>query len=130
MVSGEGIGSGIRGYKDLEVWQVARRLVRECYRLSRGFPDDERFGLTNQLRRSAVSIPSNIAEGQGRGSSKASWNFLWIANGALAELETQVLQANDLEFVAEDRALGVLEMIGQIGRLLTGLRHSVAQKLS
>ncbi|MEJ7595251.1 MAG: four helix bundle protein, partial [Planctomycetaceae bacterium] len=81
----------IRGFKDLEVWQVAMRLVRECYVLTRAFPDTERFGLTNQLRRASVSIPSNIAEGRGRGSPRSFLKYLWIANGSLAEVETQVL---------------------------------------
>lgn len=71
--------SEIRGFKDLDVWQVSMRLVRVCYDLTKGFPESERFGLTNQLRRSAVSVPSNIAEGHGRGSPKSFLQFLWIA---------------------------------------------------
>jgi four helix bundle protein len=115
----------IRGFKDLEVWQVAMLLVQTCYELSRAFPDSEKFGLKNQLRRSAVSVPSNIAEGHGRGSPKSFLQFLWIANGSLAELETQVLLAVDLCFVDGETATKCLELIGQTGRMLTGLRRSV-----
>lgn len=119
----------IRGFKDLEVWQVAMRLVQACYELSRAFPDSEKFGLTNQLRRSAVSVPSNIAEGHGRGSPKSFLQFLWIANGSLAELETQVLLAVDLGFVDGETATKCLELIGQTGRMLTGLRRSVEKSV-
>ena len=119
----------IRGFKDLEVWQVAMRHVGECYHVSRSFPDSERFGLTNQLRRSAVSVPSNISEGHGRGSPKSFLNFLWIANGSLAELETQVLLSIDLGFVSTSDASATLDLIGQVGRMLTGLRHAVEKTL-
>lgn len=122
-------GSGFKSFKDLEVWQVARLLVRDCYKLSAAFPPDERFGLTNQLRRSAVSVVSNIAEGQGRGSAKAFMNFLWIANGSLTELETQVLLAVDLEFVSTAQTQVVVDTIQQVGRMLTGLRRTVAKNL-
>ena len=121
--------SEIRGFKDLEVWQVSMRLVRVCYDLTKGFPESERFGLTNQLRRSAVSVPSNIAEGHGRGSPKSFLQFLWIANGSLAELETQVLLAVDLQFVASDRAAESIELVRQVGRMLTGLRRSIEKSL-
>ncbi len=119
----------IRGFKDLEVWQVAMRLVRECYVLTRAFPDTERFGLTNQLRRASVSIPSNIAEGHGRGSPKSFLQYLWIANGSLAEVETQVLLSIDLEFIGENEALSVIDLTQQVGRMLTGLRRSIESQL-
>ena len=119
----------IRGFKDLEVWQVAMKLVRECYQLTILFPDTERFGLTNQLRRAAVSIPSNIAEGHGRGTPKSFLNFLWIANGSLAEVETQILLAVDLKFVSSAQASGILALIPQVGRMLTGLRRAVEKTL-
>ena len=119
----------IRGFKDLEVWQVAMQLVRECYHLTAGFPDSERFGLTNQLRRAAVSVPSNIAEGHGRGSPKNFLNFLWIANGSLAVLETQVLLAVELKFVSAIQTEHVLSLAQQVGRMLTGLRRSIENTL-
>jgi four helix bundle protein len=118
----------VRGFKDLEVWQVAMKLVSTCYRLTSAFPDAERYGLTNQLRRSAVSIPSNIAEGQVRGTPKSFLNFLWIANGSLAELETQVLIAVDLGFVQREQADSCLELADRVGRMLTGLRRSIQSR--
>ena len=128
MTSRESRGE-IRGFKDLEVWQVAMQLVRECYHLTGLFPDSERFGLTNQLRRAAVSVPSNIAEGHGRGSPKNFLNFLWIANGSLAELETQVLLAVELKFVSAVQTEQVLSLAQQVGRMLTGLRRSIENTL-
>lgn len=129
LVGQEHVRGDIRGFKDLEVWQVAMHLVRDCYQLSDRFPASEKFGLTNQLRRSAVSVPSNIAEGQGRGSPRSFLQFIWIANGSLAELETQVLLAVDLEFVRIDEAEKCLVQIGQVGRMLTGLRRSIEKSV-
>lgn len=103
--------------------------VRECYVLSRAFPDSQKFGLTNQLRRSAVSVPSNIAEGHGRGSPRSFLQFLWIANASLAELETQILLAVDLGFVDSETATKCLELIGQTGRMLAELRRSVEKTI-
>lgn len=101
------------------------RLVKLSYELTSAFPDNERFGLTNQIRRAAVSVPSNIAEGHGRGSSAGFLHFLWIANGSLAELETQILLAIELDFVSECDASSSLELISQIGKMLIGLRRSI-----
>jgi len=83
----------IRKYQQLIVWQKAMLLVSEIYRLTQGFPDNEKFGLTSQLRRAAVSVPSNIAEGSGRGSDKDFCRFLYQARGSLTEIETQLLIA-------------------------------------
>jgi len=83
----------IRKYQQLIVWQKAMLLVSEIYRLTQGFPDNEKFGLTSQLRRAAVSVPSNIAEGSGRGSYKDFCRFLYQARGSLTEIETQLLIA-------------------------------------
>ena len=115
----------VNSFRDLLVWQRSMDLVVECYRLSQEFPEAERFGLTNQLRRSAVSIPSNIAEGHGRGSSKAFLNFLWIANGSLSELETQIILSIKLQFIMEESARESLQLVDEIGRMLTGLRRSL-----
>jgi len=78
----------VRSYRDLIVWQKAMDLVVQCYNLTKNFPNSELYGLTSQLRRAAVSIPSNIAEGHGRSSTKAYVNHLMIAHGSLMELET------------------------------------------
>lgn len=85
---------------DLEIWQEAMRLAREVYRLTATLPADERFGLTLQMRRAAVSVASNIAEGAGRGRSKEWVQFLLIARGSLLELDTQLWLAQDLQLVA------------------------------
>jgi four helix bundle protein len=89
----------------LDVWKDAMRLVREVYRVTASFPVDERFGLTSQLRRAAVSIPSNIAEGAARGGKPELVRFLTIARGSLAELDTQLWIARDLEFLSDPQPL-------------------------
>ena len=86
----------INSYKDLIVWQKGVGLTKEIYTLTRKFPVEERFGLVSQMRRSAVSVPSNIAEGRGRTSRKDFVHFLRIANGSAMELETQVIIAKDI----------------------------------
>jgi four helix bundle protein len=96
-------------------------LVSEIYRITRELPKDELFGLTSQLRRAAVSIPSNIAEGQGRLSQGEFRLFLGNARGSLSELETQVLIARNLDFIIENEADRLLEMANEVGRSLTGL---------
>ncbi len=118
-------GKPISSFRDLLVWQRAMELVVASYQLSKEFPDTERFGLTNQLRRSAVSVPSNIAEGHGRGTPRAFLNFLWIANGSLAELETQILLSVRLGFVSSPNAAVCLGLVDEVGRMLTGLRRSI-----
>ncbi|HQX49531.1 MAG TPA: four helix bundle protein [Planctomycetaceae bacterium] len=119
-------GKQINSFRDLHVWQRAIELVVECYRLSASFPDSERFGLSNQFRRSAVSVPSNIAEGHSRGSTKAFLNFLWIANGSLSELETQLVLAVELGFVSHEDARTAFGLSNEVGRMLTGLRRSLS----
>ena len=81
----------LKTYKELIVWQKSFRLCTQLYKITRAFPSEERFGLTSQIRRAAVSIPSNIAEGYGRGTTPDYIRFLWMANGSVAELETQLL---------------------------------------
>lgn len=90
-------------YKDLEVWKKAVELVTEIYRLSAEFPESEKFGLTNQMRRASVSIPSNIAEGSARHHAKDFIHFLRIADGSAAELETQLIISSKLDFVADTK---------------------------
>jgi four helix bundle protein len=96
-------------------------LVTEIYRITREFPKDELFGLASQLRRAAVSIPSNIAEGQGRLTKGEFRVFLGNARGSLSELETQVLIARNLDFISEIEADRLLEMANELGRTLNGL---------
>lgn len=110
--------SKVRTHKDLDVWKEAMALTKGIYSLTRDFPKEEIYGLVSQMRRSAISVPSNIAEGAARGSRKDFIRFLYIAQGSLAELETQTLLARDLGFTNNDEAD---KSIDKVGRMLTGL---------
>lgn len=89
----------MHNFRELKVWQNARQLVKDIYIASFNFPAEEKFGLTSQIRKSAVSIPSNIAEGSGRNTDKDFSNFINISLGSAFELETQIILAYDLEFI-------------------------------
>ncbi|MBL7113358.1 MAG: four helix bundle protein [Bacteroidales bacterium] len=89
----------MKSFKDLKVWQKSYSLCLKIYTITRKFPSDERYGLTSQLRRASVSIPSNIAEGYGKKTTPEYIHSLYIANGSLCELETQILLANDLKYI-------------------------------
>ena len=91
--------SGIKTHKDLNVWQEAMNMAKKIYLITNNFPKEERFGLVSQIRRAAISIPSNIAEGAARSSHKEFVQFLYISLGSLAELETQMLLSKDLGFI-------------------------------
>jgi four helix bundle protein len=112
-----------RDYKDLTVWQKAIDLVTEVYKATRGFPKEELYGLTSQLRRCAVSVPSNIAEGQGRLTRGEFRQFLGHAKGSLAELETQLIIAEKLGYLKEPGAL--VNQLAEVARLLNGLLNSL-----
>jgi four helix bundle protein len=112
-------------YRDLIVWQKAMDLVVEIYRLSQTFPAIEKYGLASQIQRAAVSIPSNIAEGHARKSSGAFLNHLSIAAGSLAELETQVVLAQRLDYCNEVTSRSLLNITDEIGRMLNGLKNSL-----
>ncbi|OGN96588.1 MAG: hypothetical protein A2Z77_01080 [Chloroflexi bacterium RBG_13_51_36] len=118
----------IRNYQDLEVWQKAMDLVEDCYRLTMGFPDNEIYGLSSQLQRSAVSVPANIAEGRERGRTKEFLHHLSIAYGSLAELETHILIARRLNYVDEETLRQLMDRVAEIGRMLNGLRGSLGHK--
>ena len=107
-------------YTNLEVWQESRKLAKEIYDLTRAFPKDELFGLANQLRRSVVSVASNIAEGCGRQTSKDTINFLHIARGSLYEVETQCFVALDQQYISQDHFNSVFNTIQICKRLLNG----------
>ncbi len=111
----------ITGYRDLEVWRKAMDLVERCYRLTEKFPRSEEYGLRAQMRRAAVSIPSNIAEGQGRSTTGEYVHHLAIAHGSLMELETQMQIAGRLGFLADADVGGLLESTAEIGRMLNAL---------
>jgi four helix bundle protein len=111
----------IASYRDLVAWQKAMQVVTAIYRLTQGFPKEELFSLTNQIRRAAVSIPCNIAEGQGRSSRKEFQYFLANARGSLWELETQILIAKNLNYLAEEETDQFLETSTELGKVLNGL---------
>ena len=106
-------------HKKLKVWQESMHLVKTVYQLTKRFPQEELYGLTHQMRRAAVSIPSNLAEGAARESKKEYAYFINIARGSLSELDTQVKIAQMLDYVEDITDLD--EQINQVGRLLTGI---------
>ena len=118
----------VKNYRELIVWQKAMDLVEEIYRTTRAFPKEETYGLTIQLRRAAVSIPSNIAEGQGRYTTGDFVRFLSIANGSLRELETQVTIAGRLHYIGKNEETTIIESAAEVGRLLNGLIRSLKNK--
>ena len=112
--------SQVRSYRELDVWQQTRILVKIIYQVTKKFPKDEQFGLTNQLRRAAISIPSNIAEGCGRNHFKDSTQFFFIARGSLYEVETQSILASDLEIISDNELQQILEQVTRSKKLLNG----------
>ena len=117
----------MNNYKELIVWQKSMSLVESVYMATSSFPEEEKFGLTNQIRRSAVSIPSNIAEGAGRNSNKEFRHFLGIANGSLNELTTQLELANRLRFVPKDKNEAALNLGDEIQKMLYSLMNKLSQ---
>ncbi len=115
----------VRSYRDLAAWQNARELSYEIYQMTQSFPQDERFGLISQIRRCAISVPSNIAEGYGRGSQADYVRFLRIARGSLFELETQLTLSSDLGFVDNQTSDNIQEKINTVARPLSGLIRSM-----
>ncbi|MCW5910540.1 MAG: four helix bundle protein [Cyclobacteriaceae bacterium] len=111
----------IKSYADLEVWKNAKNLAKEIYLVTNSFPTHEQYGLVAQLRRASVSVPSNIAEGCGRNSSKDTVRFLFIARGGLYEIETQIILAHELGFITHDETKEkILEMVNTSKKLLNG----------
>ena len=117
-------------YRDLVAWQIGMDLVERIYALTALLPADERFGLISQLRRSAVSIPSNIAEGHSRESTKEFTRFVSIARGSLAELETQILLVQRLRWLPPEHPDAALACCDELGRVQRGLRKSLDNKLA
>jgi len=115
----------IKTFKDLTVWQEAMNLVEMIYLKTKTFPKEEMYGLTSPIRRAAVSIPANIAEGNGRGSRKEYLRFLSVANGSLTELETHILIAERLIFLPKEISEKIQIQLKLVGRLLIGLKKSL-----
>jgi len=115
----------IKSYKDLKVWQVAIDMVVDIYRLTGKFPRNESFGLASQIQRATVSIPSNIAEGHARGTSREFHHYLSITLGSTAELETQLIIAEKLGYLEQTTANEMLERIDKLGKMIRALQKSV-----
>jgi four helix bundle protein len=114
----------MRPHQNLEAWSKAVELVTEIYRRTERFPKEERYGLTSQIRRAAISIPANIAEGAGRRSQKEFVHFLSNSQGSASELETELIIANRLGYLDETTFAQLISELERIGRLITGLsRH-------
>ncbi|MBZ0184581.1 MAG: four helix bundle protein [Melioribacteraceae bacterium] len=112
-------------FKELKVWNNTRLLVKEIYLYTENFPKEEVFGLTNQIRRSAISISSNIAEGCGRESSIEFARFLDLANGSAFELESQLILANDLSFLSDSDFIELNSKVTEIQKMLHGLLNTI-----
>ncbi|KKT52685.1 MAG: hypothetical protein VE96_C0010G0006 [candidate division Kazan bacterium GW2011_GWA1_44_22] len=116
-------------YKELAVWQKSRHLVANIYSLTKTFPVSEQYILTSQINRSAISIPSNIAEGWARHSTKEFINFLYIARGSLAELETQLLLGSDLNYVSSKKLAEIENQLNEINKMLSGIIWKLKSKI-
>jgi four helix bundle protein len=119
---------GWSGFRDLRVWKDGMDLVEQVYRLTRDFPKQELYGLTNQLRRAAVSVPSNIAEGQARTHVKEYLQFLSTAKGSLAEVQTQLEIAARLEYLTPKQLEQVLQQADALSRQLYALRNALVDR--
>ncbi len=120
---------GIRSYRDLKGWQLSMDVVEHVYRLTQGFPKQETYGLTSQIQRAAVSIPSNVAEGHTRDSTKEFLHHLSIALGSLSELETQLILSQRLRYINEQELNAILLKTEETGKILRGLQRSLKAKL-
>ncbi len=120
-------GVGRQGFRDLVVWQKAMELVTAVYGETRGWPREEQFGLTAQVRRAAVSVPSNIAEGHGRWGPKDFSHHLSVAFGSLCEVETQLMIAENLGYTSPETGARLMDQIADVRRPLRGLLRSLRQ---
>ena len=119
----------IRSYKDLDVWKRSVELVKSIYLITKSFPKDEIYGLVNQMRRCAISISSNIAEGAGRNSNKDFIRFLSIAIGSSFELESQLIISEKLKFISSDDLVKIVNHIHQIQNMIYKLQESIQEKI-
>ena len=116
----------VKHFKELQIWQKAMVLTKMIYRLTEKFPEREKFGLISQMRRAAVSVPSNIAEGQARQGTREYLQFLSHAGGSLAELETQLLLSEDLGFAKREDTLRAGETIAELQKMLAAIRRKLS----
>jgi len=124
------VATKARGYKDLLVWRKGIDLVKEIYRMTKAFPADERFGLVSQMRRAAVSIPSNIAEGQARKTTGEFVQFLSQAEGSLAELDTQLILAEELGYSNPTQVASATGLVSELKRMLNALRRALLKAVT
>ena len=117
----------MKTHRDLDVWKKSVSLVTLIYDITKGFPKEEIYGLTNQIRRAAVSVPSNIAEGQQRNSTKEFINFLSIAKGSNAELQTQLMICVGLHYLSEDEINTAMQLSNEVGKMLNALIDKLRQ---
>ena len=117
-------------HKDLRVWQQSIEMVTSIYKMTKDFPKDEIFGLISQMRRAAVSVPSNIAEGYARGSEKEKLHFLRISSGSMSEIETQLMLSLNLGYIGQETCDELSEQITSVWKQLNALITSVKKKLS
>ncbi len=117
-----------QSYKDLLVWQKGMALAKVIYDLTRNYPSDEKFGLVTQMRRAAVSVPSNIAEGQARHTTGEFIQFISHAEGSLAEIDTQLILSVELDFCGAVIAKPALELINELRRMLNVLRRTLVSR--
>ena len=113
-------------FKELKVWQKSRVLVKNLFILTKKYPKDERYEIVSQMRRAAVSIPSNIAEGSGRNSNKDFKRFLDIAVSSAYELETQLIISSDLGYISEDEFNSIAKDINEVQKMIYGLKKSLS----
>ena len=117
-------------HKDLRVWQQSIEMVTSIYLMTKAFPKDELFGLVSQMRRAAVSVPSNIAEGYARGSDKEKLHFLRISSGSMSEIETQLLLSLNLGYVSQEAFDELSEKVTSLWKQLNALVSSLKKRLS
>lgn len=120
--------NNIQSYRDLDAWQVGYELARDVYEASKDFPKEELYGLTSQIRRCAVSIPSNIAEGFHRQTSKEKIQFYHVASGSTAELQTQLMLAKDAQYISDNTYNLLMEKSSRSHKLTYGLIRSIRAK--
>jgi four helix bundle protein len=118
----------LKNFKELKVWQKSYVLCLKVYKMTNSFPREEVYGLTSQIRRSAVSVPSNIAEGYGRKTTPDYIRYLYISYGSTCELETQLLLSHDLDYVEKGEMKGIQEELGEVERMLKALIKSLEKK--
>lgn len=120
----------MKTFRDLIIWQKAMTLVTNCYKSTNSFPKEEQFGLTSQLKRCSISIPSNIAEGFGRGTNKEYYRFLNIAMGSLFEFQTQIEIAYNLEYISQADFNSIYEDSREVERMLSSFMNKIKSTLN